>query len=153
MRRPRPWSRSAARSVLIVRSGGVRLFLSSRAGPGPPRDFPADETGRVELGRCLERAAIRPVHVLVDLTEEDFHREEVPHVLGPARRSVLAARRSRWFPGTPYVSARREGRVPEGRRDDRVLLSAVVRPERLEPWLDVLQALAARSPGSIRCPL
>ena len=43
--------------------------------------------------------------------------------------------------------------MPEGRRDDRVLLSAVVRPERLEPWLDVLQALAAPVAGVHSLPL
>ena len=29
--------------------------------------------------------------------------------------------------------------MTEGRRDDRILFSAIVRPERIEPWLDALR--------------
>ena len=143
-RRPRRW-------VLLVRSGGVRLFQgravrgargsgAGRGAPGPPvRDFPADEAGGAEFGRFLARAAPPPIHVLVDVIEEDFHREAVPHVFGRSRRAVLAARSARWFRDTPFVSVRREGRTKTGRRDDLVRFSAVVRPDRIAPWLDVLR--------------
>ena len=138
-------SRRPGRWVLLVRSGGVRAFRGrggrgNRGAPGPPvRDFPSDEAGRAELGRLLARAAPPAVHVLVDVIEEDFHREAVPHVFGRSRRAVLAARGARWFRDTPFVSIRREGRTKEGRRDDLVRFSAVVRPERIAPWIDVLR--------------
>ena len=127
------------RWVLIVRSGGARLFRGSRRTLGPVADFTADDSGYAGLRRYLERAARTPIHLLVDLIEEDFQRETVPHVHGRTRRSVLATRSARLFPGMPYVSARREGRTAEGRRDDRILFSAILRPERLEPWLDALR--------------
>ena len=130
--------RRSGRWVLVVRAGGARLFRGSRRTIRAVADLTADEAGYAELRGNVEGAAPRPIHVLVDLVEEDFRRETAPHVHGPARRSVLATRSARLFPGTPYVSARREGRMPEGRRDDRVLFSAIVRPERVEPWLDVL---------------
>ena len=124
--------------MLVVRAGGARLFRGSRRTIRAVADFIADEAGYAGLREHLERAPPAPIHLLTDLVEEDFRRETAPHVHGPARRSVLATRSARLFPGTPYVSARREGRMPEGRRDDRVLFSAIVRPERVEPWLDVL---------------
>ena len=127
--------------MLLVRAGGARLFRGSRRTIRAVADFTADEAGYAELRGNVEGAAPRPIHVLVDLVEEDFRRETAPHVHGPARRSVLKTRSTRLFPGTPYVSARREGRMPEGRRDDRVLFSAIVRPERVEPWLDALRGL------------
>ena len=123
----------------MVRAGGARLFRGSRRTLGPAADFAADEAGYTGLRQHLERIAPLPIHLLVDLVEEDFQRETAPHVRGPARRTVLATRSARLFPGTPYVSARREGRMPEGRRDDRVLFSAIVRPERIDPWLDALR--------------
>ena len=125
--------------MLLVRAGGARLFRGSRRTIRAVADLTADEAGYAELRGNVEGAAPRPIHVLVDLVEEDFRRETAPHVHGPARRSVLANRSARLFPGTPYVSARREGRTPEGRRDDRVLFSAIVRPERVKPWLDALR--------------
>lgn len=124
--------------MLIVRAGGVRLYRGSRRTLGPAADFAADEAGCAGLRRALERGRPAPIHVFVDLVEEDFRRETIPHVIGRGRRAVLAARSARLFPGAPHVSARREGRAPEGRRDDRVLFSAIVRPERLRPWLEVL---------------
>ena len=125
--------------MLLVRASGARLFRGSRRSLGPVVDFPADEAGRAALRRYLERAAPPPIHLLVDLIEEDFQRETTPHVHGRARRAVLATRSARLFPATPHVSARREGRVAEGRRDDRILFSAIVRPERLDPWIDSLR--------------
>ena len=124
--------------MLVVRAGGACLFRGTRRAVRAVADFTADEAGYAELRRSVERAAPRPIHVLVDLVEEDFRCETVPHVHGPARRSILKTRSARLFPGTSYVSARREGRMPDGRRDDRILFSAILRPERIEPWLDAL---------------
>ena len=132
-------SRRSERWVLVVRAGGACLFRGTRRAVRAVADFTADESGYAELRRNVERASRRPIHILVDLVEEDFRRETTPHVHGPARRSILKARSARLFPGTPFVSTRREGRIPEGRRDDRVLFSAIVRPERIEPWLDALR--------------
>ena len=124
--------------MLVVRAGGVRLYRGSLRTLAPAEEFAAEETGYARLRRALERDPPRLVHVLVDLIEEDFRRETAPHVMGRGRRAVLATRSARLFPGAPYVSTRREGRAPEGRRDDRVLFSAIVRPERLRPWLEAL---------------
>lgn len=132
-------SRRSERRVLVVRAGGACLFRGTRRAVRAVADFTADEAGYAELRRNVERAAPRPIHVLVDLVEEDFRRETAPHVHGPARGSILKTRSARLFPGTPFVSARREGRMPDGRRDDRILFSAIVRPERIEPWLDALR--------------
>ena len=125
--------------MLVVRAGGACLFRGTRRAVRAVAAVTADEAGYAELRRNIERAAPRPIHVLVDLVEEDFRRETAPHVHGPARGSILKTRSARLFPGTPFVSARREGRVPDGRRDDRILFSAIVRPERIEPWLDALR--------------
>ena len=146
-------SSKPGRWVLVVRSGGVRLFRGSRRAPGLIRDFAADESGYAALGRYLEHTAAPPIHLLVDVVEEDFRRETVPHVFGRTRQGVLATRSGRLFHGTPYVSTRREGRAPEGRRDDRILFSAIVRPERIEPWLDVLREHEAPVAGIHSLPI
>ena len=127
------------RWVLIVRANGARLYRGSRRTHGPGADFTADETGYAGLRRHLERSTRSPLHLLVDLVEEDFQRETAPHVHGRTRRSVLATRSARLFPGTPYVAARREGRTTDGRRDDRILFSAILRPERIDAWLGALR--------------
>ena len=132
-------SRRPGRWVLVVRAGGARLFRGTRPTSAAALDFAADETGYARFRQFLARSSPPPIHLLVDVVEEDFQREAVPHVFGRARREVTATRRARLFHGTPFVSARREGRLAEGRRDDRILFSAIVRPERIEPWLDALR--------------
>ena len=131
-------SRRSRRRVLLVRAGGARLFPGSSRGPRPAVEFAADATGLARFGDYLQRAAAKPIHLLVDVIEEDFRRETTPHVRGLSRRRVHSTRAARLFRGTPFVFARQEGRVRDGRRDDRVLFSAIVRPERVQPWLDVL---------------
>ena len=135
--------------MLVVRAGGARLFRGTRRAVRAVADFTTDEAGYAELRRNVERDAPRPIHILVDLVEEDFRHETAPHVHGPARGSILKTRSARLFPGTPFVSARREGRVPDGRRDDRILFSAIVRPERIEPWLDALREHAVAGVHSL----
>ena len=123
----------------MVRAGGACLFRGTCRAVRAVAHFTADEAGYAELRRNVEHAAPRPIHILVDLVEEDFRHETAPHVHGPARGSILKTRSARLFPGTPFVAARREGRVPDGRRDDQILFSAIVRPDRIEPWLDALR--------------
>ena len=70
----------------------------------------------------------------------------LPHALPWERRALLRARAARAFPGAHHVHATRLAREPGGRRDDRVLFSAITRPEALATWLAPMEA-ARRSPG------
>ena len=125
--------------MLVVRPGGARLLRGSRGRERPALELAANAGGYAALRDLSERAAPPPIHVLVDVLEEDFQHETVPHVRGHGRRGILATRSARLFHGTPYSAVRREGRERDGRRDDRVLFSAILRPDRLEPWLDALR--------------
>lgn len=81
------------------------------------------------------------VYLLTDLIEEDFQRENLPHVIGGAQRSLIDRRLTSLYRDTPYRTASRQGREKSGRKDDRVLFSALTNPQILKPWLDVLQTL------------
>ena len=139
--------------MLIVRGSAARLFAEPYRAPGRFHDCAADAAGYEELRRHLVRNPRRPIHLLVDVVEENLHRETVPHVVGGARRKMLATRAARLFRGTPYIAVRREGREPAGRRDDRVLFSAIVRPETLQPWLDLLHECGAPVAGVHSLPI
>ena len=139
--------------MLIVRAGGVRMYRCHRGTIGGSLEFGADREGTAALGRALREGAGSPIRVLVDLVEEDFHWETVPHVSARSRRSMLAARGARRFGADPYIYARCEGRSQEGRRDDRVRYAAVVAPERLAPWLEVVHDHEARLAGVHSLPI
>ena len=100
-----------------------------------PFPFGADEDGLAEFRRYLERCPDDVTHVVADVVEEEFREETAPRVFAWERRALLRTRAARTFPGAHYVYSTRLGREPGGRRDDRVLLSAITRPETLAPWL------------------
>ncbi len=66
--------------------------------------------------------------------EEEYRHETIPHLYGPDRRAVLERKLAWFFRGTPYSHVLTQGRETEGRRDDKVLLSAITNPELVQPW-------------------
>ena len=116
---------------------GVGLAAYHRHGSKllDPFAFDADEDGLARFARYLERFPHDVTCILADVVEEEFREETLPHAFPWERRALLRARAARAFPGARFVHSTRLGREPGGRRDDRVLLSAITRPEALAPWL------------------
>ena len=104
---------------------------------GPLR-FAADEEGLERFSAFLSAEPPEPVYVLVDLVEEEFREDTIPRVIGPDRRALIEARRRRLFSDSTYGCSFRLGREAQGSRNDRMLFTALTRPERLTPWLRVL---------------
>ena len=100
-----------------------------------PLWFGADEEGLTEFALYLTHAPHDPVYLLVDVVEEEFREESVPHVVGNDRRSLIRTRLSRLFRDPTYSYAVVQGRNTDGRRDDQVLFTALIRPDLLSPWI------------------
>lgn len=100
-----------------------------------PLWFGADEDGLTEFSLYLDHAPRDPVYMLVDVVEEEFREETIPHVSGADRRALIRTRLNRLFRDPTYSYAAVQGRDPEGRRDDRVLFTALIRPDLLSPWI------------------
>ncbi|MBT6277325.1 MAG: hypothetical protein HOI95_24735 [Chromatiales bacterium] len=100
-----------------------------------PLSFPANDDGLRSFAQYLLGAPGIPSYLLVDLVEEEFREETVPHVFGSDRRALLRNRQSRLFRDSRYSGAIIQGRETTGRRDDVVLFTALIRPELLAPWL------------------
>lgn len=100
--------------------------------------FDNDEAGREALSGHLAGAPEIPVYVLADLIEEDFQRENLPHVLGRTRRALVQRRLGQLYRDTPYRQATPQGREKEGRKDDRALFSALTNAELITPWVDAI---------------
>lgn len=100
--------------------------------------FQRSDEGLADFGSYLEETRGLPTYLLVDLVEEEYRRDTMPHVLGGDRRNVIRYRVERAFRDTPYWHGAIQGREAEGRRDDRLLLSAVTNPSLVKPWVDRL---------------
>jgi hypothetical protein len=77
-----------------------------------------------------------PIIFITDFTEENFRNESVVHVSASDRNAMLERKVGYLFRKTPYRTAKVIGREPGNRKHDQVLMSALTRPEQLQPWID-----------------
>ena len=115
--------------------------------------FEPDESGRSALQAWLARAPRTPVQLLVDVIEEEFHADRVPHVLGPERSQLYQRTATRHFRNTEFRYITCQGRDRTGRRDDRVLVAGLTHPVALKQWLDVIAAAEVPLKGVYSLPL
>jgi len=101
--------------------------------------FEPGRTGFSAFAAYLKQQGPTPAFLVADLVEEDFQRQLVPHVTGRAGRQLLERRLVQAFRDTPYRAAIIQERQEEGRRDDRVLLTALTNPSLLAPWTDTME--------------
>lgn len=125
----------AARRVFVVSSAGLTAYHRHGSKQLDPFSFDADEDGLAQFTHYIERFPNDVTCVVADVVEEEFREETIPHVFAWERRALIRTRAARIFPGARYLHAMRLGREPGGRRDDRVLLSAITRPDALATWL------------------
>ena len=125
----------AARRVFVVSGAGLAVWHRRGSKELAPFRFEAGDAGLARFERYLERFPGDVTRVVADVVEEEFREETIPHVLAWDRRALLRTRAARAFPGARRVHTTKIGREPGGRRDDRVLFSAITRPEALAPWL------------------
>jgi len=106
---------------------------------GTSQYFSNDANGRAYFSSFLKQHR-HPAYLLVDVIEEDFRMETVPHLTGSARRNLRDRKFEQFYRNTPFRQATLLHRQEEGRRDDEMLFSALTNPQRISPWLDALLA-------------
>ena len=96
----------------------------------------AESTAFIEyLGRHREV----PTFFIVDLIEEDFRLDTIPHLRGGDANVVMSRKLAQLYRGTTFRHSIIQGREEEGRRDDKVLYHAITNADLLAPWLTVLE--------------
>lgn len=115
--------------------------------------FEPDETGRAEFRAWLAEAPRSPVQLLIDVIEEEFHVDQVPHVIGRDRGELLKRTAQKHFRSTEFRYITAQGRLRTGRRDDRVLIAGLTNPDLLRPWLTVIDEVEVPLRGIHSLPL
>jgi hypothetical protein len=105
------------------------------------REFAVSGAGATEFERYLAGTAEVPAHLFTDLAEEDFRLDTIPHVGAGDREAIVARKLGQMFRATPYRHAVMQGRESEGRRDDRVIYTAITNAEVLRPWVEAIERL------------
>ncbi|MDX1609650.1 MAG: hypothetical protein R3225_05960 [Halofilum sp. (in: g-proteobacteria)] len=115
--------------------------------------FEPDADGRAAFRAWLEEAPRVPVQMLLDVIEEEFHVDHVPHVIGRDRSELFKRTAQRHFRSTEFRYIVAQGREPDGRRDDRVLVAGLTNPELLKTWLSVIDDTRVPLKGIYSLPL
>lgn len=127
-------AKSRAR-VLLIEANGVTLLRWQR---GSLRLFAQYSQSQSDLARfenLLHTEAKVPFIIVLDCIEEDFRLENFAHVTGSDRTKMLERKLAFAFRNTPYKIARVVGREKDGRKDDRVLLTALTKADLVDPWI------------------
>ncbi len=132
-----------ARTLLFLSADSFHASRWDKGVLGEALYFSNDAKGRERFTEFLKEHR-DPAYLLVDVIEEDFRLETVPHLIGRARRDLLARKFEQYYRSTPFREATLLRRQKEGRRDDEMLFSALTNPARISPWLDTL--LSNRTP-------
>jgi hypothetical protein len=139
--------------VLYVTGYSVTLYHTSRKDARALGRFTCNDAGYSELVKQLDNGEPKPVAILADLIEEEFREETLPHTIGRDRNNLHKRFINKLFRSTPFRYHRVVGRERDGRRDDRVLFSALTNRDNIEPLLAVLDKAAVPVKGIYSLPL
>jgi len=116
-----------------------------------PFDIMAD--GQNIFAGYLEKSPDIISTVLVDIIEEEYRNETIPHVIGSDSKAVQERKLAQVFRQTPYRACQIQGREKKGRKDDRVLLAALTNIETLGPWLQAIDKFKVPLAGIYSLPM
>lgn len=126
--------------LLYLAPDGLHCYRLRRRTTEHVGQFAPDAIGQEAFSQWLEESAVNTAFtLLVDLPDERFRIETLPHVRGPDRRRLRERRQAQLFPDTPYVAHQYLAPEPSGRREERVLFAALNRPSAIDPWLTILE--------------
>ncbi len=141
-----------ARTLLFLSAESFQAYVWKGTSLTLQGSYTNDSDGREQFSLFLDKHTY-PALLLVDIIEEDFHQETVPHLFGPNRSALLARKFEQYYRTTPFRQASLLQRQSEGRRDDDMLFSALTNPKRITPWLDALLAKHIPLRGIYSVPL
>ena len=80
----------------------------------------------------------RKNYVLLDVSVEDYHLEQLPHVRGTDRKRLLTRKLEKYFPDSDYCYSELAKRLKVGRRDDIYAFSGIADSSAIDPVIDAI---------------
>jgi hypothetical protein len=114
--------------------------------------FSPTEIGRRRFASYLAQNAGGHFSLLADVADEGFQVETIPYLRGADRQRVIARRLAQAFFDSPLTAAISLGHEKNRRKDERLLLAALGKPDVFRPWLDGLRAADTALSGIFSLP-
>ena len=125
------------KTLFFISSDSFHAHVWKNGALSKPYYFTNSAEGLAQFSDFL-RSHRDPAYLLVDLIEEDFRQETVPHLTGANRQALIQRKFDQHYRNTPFRLASLQHRQEEGRRDDELLFSALTNPARISSWLELL---------------
>ncbi len=129
----------ATKRIFYITSSGLTVLYCDKGQVHELGQFDATPEGAEAFGHHVQLQPDLPSAVLMDVVEEEFRTETLPHVIGSDRSKLLARKMAALFRTTPFRTATVTGRERSGKRRDQVLFSGLTKPEWIEPWLNEMR--------------
>ncbi len=143
----------ADKLLISISADQASVGLFRRGKLGPCQVFRNDARGVEGFDRLLSRVRNVPVLVMLDVVEEDYRFEMLPHATGRDRAELIDRRLRQLYRNTQYCAAVHQGRDTGKRRDDQYLFLGLINPDLLEGWLARIQAHDLPVAGVYQLPL
>jgi hypothetical protein len=140
------------RRILFLDATRLAAYRCSGGSVEPEGSFATDATGLEAFGTYLARHRDCVFSLLADVSEEGFQAEDIPYTSGKDRKSIISRKLAQFFYNTPLSAALSHGRLKTGRRDERLLMMALTRPQHFEPWLDLMREMQTILAGVYSLP-
>lgn len=124
--------------MLLINHQGLVVYTIDSGVLTAISKFEDSDEGHESFSQFAADRKIDSAAVIVDSSSEDFIIETVAHVLANDRAALLKRKLDHHFRNTRYRSAAIIGRETKGRKDDRVLFSALTKNEVVDPWTSCL---------------
>lgn len=140
------------RRVIFLDNSRLSVYRITRGAAQAEDSFALDPGGMEAFSAFLADKRRCLFMVLTDVAEEGFQLEDIPHSGGKDRTAIIKRKLAQYFYGTPFAIAQSQGRLKSGRRDERILMMALTRPQLLDPLLEVLRTHQAILVGIFSLP-
>ncbi len=124
--------------VIHLSNHAITAYATERRTVSEVLRLPTQNREYSKFEQFLEDWGGNQVRLVIDLKEELIHYETIPHLSGNDRKALLERKIRQIAGNSNYSSVLTLGRDKDGRKDDRILISAIPQPEGLQPWLDCL---------------
>lgn len=141
------------RRALFISADKVSVYHWDKGELGSSYLFDIDDAGRDNFERYLKESDNTPMTLLVDVIEEEFRQDTIPHVFGSDRAALIERKQSRLFRDADYVYVQNQGREEDGRKDDRLLFIALTNQDIVKPWIELLDKYKVSLKGILSVPL
>jgi len=124
------------RRALFVTTDRAQIFHWNAGEVEGIYSFDTSDRGLALFDDYLRKNHEEPLYILIDIPDEEFRLDTIPHVLGSDKKALLERKQGKLFRDIRYSYSLIQGRESEGRRDDRVVFSALTEDEAIQPWLE-----------------